>query len=51
MLNDIVERLRENHPEMPTRDRYEAADEIEHLRKQVTELEAALDTMQKQLTD
>ena len=34
---DLVERLRANNPEMPTRDRFEAADRIEALEADLTQ--------------
>lgn len=37
---DIVERLRANSPEMPTSDRFEAADEIERLRAAIAKAPA-----------
>ena len=38
-MPDIVVRLRDNNPSLPTRDRFEAATEIEKLRERVSQLE------------
>lgn len=37
-MGTLIERLRENSPKMPTRDRFEAADEIERLGQMRTEM-------------
>lgn len=39
---DLVERLRQNSPERPTRDRFEAADEIERLTTEIESLQLTL---------
>lgn len=43
MEESLIGRLRSNNPSLPTRDRFEAADEIEHLREQLSALEATLE--------
>jgi hypothetical protein len=42
-MTDIIKRLRENNPDKPTTDRFEAADEIERMRIALQDVASTLD--------